>query len=197
MGDAAGLRITVVRDNQLSSCFALFTLDPPATPPAPEIVTPPSPADAARQRSIERIREAADRRDLQLSELNAEFTRRAGRPYDSLTSNANYAVDPVLLGNYEQDRRKINEAYEDALRTEIPGSYPYAVPYPGMRTGAWEDAANAIRRAVVDPDPASAMKTMAGQFARIDEALRRLNEAPRLAVSGPFACGSPTPPARR
>jgi hypothetical protein len=41
------------------------------------------------------------------------------------------------------------------------------------------------------------MKTMAGQFTRIDEALRRLNEAPRLAVSGPFACGSPTPPARR
>jgi len=129
--------------------------------------------------------------------LGPEFTKRAGRPYDTLTSNANYAVDPVLLGNYEQDRHKINESYENVLRTEIPGSYPYAVPIPGMRTGGWEDAANAIRRAMLDPDPSSAMKTIASQFARIDEALRRLSEVPRLAVSGPFACGGTVPPPRR
>jgi hypothetical protein len=195
--DASGLRIVVVRDNQLSSCFALFTMDPPAAPPPAEVVVTPSPADIARQQSIERIRRAAEKRDLQLAALNAEFTKRAGRPYDSLTSNANYAVDPVLIGNYEQDRRRINEAYDNVLWSEIPGSYPYAVPYPGMRTGGWEDAANAVRRAMVDPDPSSAMKTMATQFARIDEALRRLNEVPRLAVSGPFACNGNIPPPRR
>src|SRR5512138_1546936 len=81
IGDAAGLRIMVVRDNQLSSCFALFTMDPPAAPQPPEVVAAPDPADAARQQSIQRIRSAAERRDIQLADLNAAFTKRTGRPY--------------------------------------------------------------------------------------------------------------------
>jgi hypothetical protein len=190
MADASGLRITVVRDNQLSSCFALFTVESPAQPPAPEVVAPPSPAEVARQEAAQRVRYAAERRDLQLAALNAEFQRKAGRPYDSLWSNSNYAVDPVLLGNYEQDRRKINLEFENVLLTEIPGSYPYATPYPGMRTGGFQGAATSTLNAMLDPEPSSTMKAINGQFARIDEALRRLAEAPRLGVSGPFPCSN-------
>jgi hypothetical protein len=190
MNDAGGLRITVVRDNQLSSCFAVFSLEPPAPAPIAEVVPPPSPAELARQEAILQIRDAAGRRDAQLYDLNTEFERKAGRPYSSLTSNSTYAVDPVLLGNYQSDLQKINQEYENVLLSVVPGTYPYAAPVPGMRTGGLEDAASVMRLALLNPDPTATARTMSNQLARIDDALRRLSAAPRLTASGPFPCAN-------
>ncbi len=197
MNDAGGLRITVVRDTQLSSCFVVFSMESPTPPPVPEVFTPPSPGEVARQEAIRRMGEAAIRRNQQLADLNANFERRAGIPYTALTSNSTYAVDPVLLGNYQQDLQRINQEYENVLLSIVPGTYPYAAPVPGMRTGGLEDSASALRLALLDPNPTETMRTITNQFARIDDALRRLNAAPRLAVSGPTPCGGAETPKRR
>jgi hypothetical protein len=195
--DAGGLRVTVIRDTQLSSCFVLFSMEPPAPPPVPEVYTPPSPGEVARQEAIQRMGEAAIRRNQQLADLNANFERRAGIPYTALTSNTTYAVDPVLLGNYQQDLQRINQEYENVLLSIVPGTYPYAAPVPGMRTGGLEDAASALRLALLDPNPTETMRNITSQFARIDEALRRLNAAPRLAATGPIPCSNTETPKRR
>jgi hypothetical protein len=193
----AGLRITVVRDTQLSSCFAVFSVESQVPPPAVEVIGPPSPGELARQEAILRMGEAAVRRNQQLADLNAEFERRTGRPYSSLTSNSTYAVDPVLLGNYQQDLQKINQEYENVMLSIVPGTFPYAAPVPGMRTGGLEDAASAMRLALLDPNPTETMRTITNQFARIDDTLKRLMAAPRLAASGPFPCGNADTQKRR
>ena len=197
MGDAGGLRVTVVRDTQLGSCFVVFSQEPAVPPPVPEVYTPPSPGEVARQEAIQRMGEAAIRRNQQLAELNANFERRAGIPYNAITSNTTYAVDPVLLGNYQSDLQRINQEYENVLLSIVPGTYPYAAPVPGMRTGGLEDAASALRLALLDPNPTETMRTITNQFARIDDALRRLNAAPRLVASGPIPCSTAETPKRR
>jgi hypothetical protein len=72
----------------------------------------------------------------------------------------------------------------------VPGTYPYAAPVPGMRTGGLEDAASVMRLALLNPDPTATARTMSNQLARIDDALRRLSAAPRLTASGPFPCAN-------
>jgi hypothetical protein len=178
--DAGGLRITVVRDNQ----------------PAPQVDWTPTPAELARQDAILQLRYAAERRDRQLAQLNADFARRAGRPYDSITSTSTYAVDPVLLGNYQQDLQRINQEYENALLSVVPGSVPFAVPTPGMRAGG-TDAASVMRLAMLDPDPNASVRALSNQFASLDNTLRQLIAAPRLAASGPFPCSNGAPPKPR
>jgi hypothetical protein len=133
------------------------------------------PPDAATDETVQRLREAAERRDRQLAELKARLDRAS-------------STDPLAAANYEIDRRRIEEEYEQALRSGVPATYPWASAVPGMRTGGWEDPANAMRRGLVDPDPTSAMKTLTEQFSRLDSLLRRLIEAPRLAVAGPARC---------
>lgn len=172
IGEVSGLRIVTIRDNQLSACYTLFIMEPSAPLDAMPV---PMPVDDVTAQSVQRIRDAAEARDRQLVELRARASRAA--PWDS-----------VAAARYEAERQKIEDAYEQVLRAEIPGSYPWATPVPGMRAGGWEDAANAMRRAIVDPDPTSAMKTATVQFARLDALLRRLIEAPRLAAAGPFTC---------
>jgi hypothetical protein len=93
---------------------------------------------------------------------------------------------------YESERFRIDDEYQRALRKEIPESYPWASATPGMRSGGWEDPANATRRALVDPDPTSAMKTLADQISRLDQLVMRLIEVPRLTASGPGACPPPS-----
>src|SRR5215472_2499577 len=186
MNDAGGLRVTVVRDTQLGSCFAVFSMDSGGAPPPPvaEVVPPPSPAELARQEAILRIRDAAATRDAQLYDLNREFERRAGRSYNSLTSlNNTYAVDPVLLGAYQQNLQKINEQYENTLRSIVPGTFPWAAPVPGMRTGGLEDAASVMNLALLNPDPSANSRTMSNQIARTKTALNQRPTARRLAAS--------------
>lgn len=195
--EAGGLRITVFRDSQLSSCFVVFNMESPAPPPAPEVFVPPSPGELARQDAILRMGQAATRRNEQLADLNANFERRAGIPYSALNSNSTYAVDPVLLGNYQSDLQKINQEYENVMLSIVPGTFPYAAPVPGMRTGGLEDAASALRLALLDPNPTETMRSINSQFARIDDTLRRLSAAPRLAASGPFPCNNTDTQKRR
>lgn len=166
MTNVSGLRIVTIRDNQLSACYTLFVMQS-SVAPAEEAVAAPTPADEAIRQSVQRIREAADKRDRQVAELM------------STTSTP---------GQFETARVKIEEEYERALMAELPGSHPWASALPGVKSGAPEDSASAIRRAMLDPDPTSSMKAMADRLARLEDLLTRLIEEPRLAVSGPVAC---------
>lgn len=167
----SGLRIVTVRDNQLAQCYTLFIMEPPA---AFDIVPAPAPADDVADESVQRIREAAARRDRQLADLKAKAERSG-------------FWDPFVVARYETDRRKIEGEYDQVLQAEIPGRYPWATYFPGMRNGGWEDAAGAMRRAIVDPDPAST-ETTADQFTLLEESLARVLEAPQVAASGPVSC---------
>jgi hypothetical protein len=191
IADVSGLRIVTIRDNQLAACYTLFIMEQTA---APEVILPePVLSDDVARQSVQRIREAGERRDRQLAELKARFDR-AARPYQ--------AGDAAILNGiearrYEEERIKIENAYERVLRTEIPSSYPYAALSPGMRTGGFEEQANAIRRALLDPDPTSTMKTLAPQLTQLGAQLKQLIEAPRLTASGPVACSAePAQPPR-
>src|SRR5262245_15303637 len=198
MTGPGGFRITVVRDNQLSSCFAVFSMESDVPPAVAEVVPPPGPAELARQDAMLRIRDAAAGRGQPPYGLNTQCERRAWRSYNALTSlNNTYAVDPVLLGAYQQNMQKINEQYENALRSVVPGTFPWAAAVPGMRTGGLEDAASVMNLALLNPDPSANARTLSNQIARLDEALRRLTAAPRLAASGPFPCNNADTPKRR
>jgi hypothetical protein len=148
-------------------------------PPAGDAAPVEASADDVVE-SVGRIRDAAEKRDRQLAELEAR-------------ARANRRSVPTLDPRepfrwYEAERQKIDDEYEQVLRTEMPSSYPWASSTPGIQSGSWEDSANAIRRGVVDADPTSTMKTVTDRLARLDELLRRLAEAPRLAASGPVKC---------
>lgn len=168
-----GLRIVTLMDVPMSTCYTLFIVETSA--PAPD----PAASSTAGETSVvvQRIREAARRRDQAIVELNRQ-------------AQATSSLDPTAAAKYEAARRKIEEDYEQVLRNEIPGSYPWASAVPGVRSGGWEDPANATRRALLDPDPASTMKTLVERFARLESLLTELIEAPRVAVSGPARCGT-------
>lgn len=170
----SGLRIVTIRDNQRAECYTLFILEPPAG----AAVAPVPALDDEVTESVRRVREAAENRDRQLADLKARTAKRPAFPLDS--------AEPARW--YEIERRKIDEQYEQVLRAETAATYPWASSFPGTRSGGWEDSANAIRRGVVDPDPTSTMKTMMDHLVRIDELLRKLADAPRLAASGPNRC---------
>lgn len=167
----SGLRIVTVRDNQLSQCYTLFIVDPPAA----FDVVPQSPPDYDAE-SVRRVRNAAERRDRQLEDLKAKAERSG-------------FWDPFVVARYETDRQKIEAEYEGVLQAEIPGRYPWATYFPGMRNGGWEPAAGAVRREVVDPDPASTTTTT-DQFAQLEESLARVLDAPRVTASGPVSCAT-------
>jgi len=176
-----GLQMLTIRDNQLSVCYMLFILQPTVSPalPAPTAVQTDS-----TQQSVQRVREAAERHDRQVGELKKRFQAQTGRPYEMwppTTTTGWYDAST----NYESDRKKIDDEYEHVLRTEMPGSYPWSVLTPGMRTGGWEDAAEAMRRSITNPDPrpfADSLNTQLGFL------FQRLAEAPRMTVSGPVPC---------
>ncbi|MGH9254964.1 MAG: hypothetical protein ACRD3C_10385 [Vicinamibacterales bacterium] len=156
IAEVSGLRIVTVRDTQLSQCYTLFIMDPPA---ALNAIPPPPPVDDVTDEAIQRIRDAAEQRDRQLADLKAQIDRSGW-------------WDAFAVGRYETARRKVEEEYEQTLQAEIPGSYSWATPFPGMRNGGWEDETISVTE----------------QSARIDVALERLSEARRVAASGPVRC---------
>jgi hypothetical protein len=166
----SGLRAITIRDNQLSACYTLFILEQRTDV---GVVTT---ADVATQQSLQRMREAADERDRRIAELNAATD----------LSHLNDYEQAVARAKYEDDRVRIDDQYEQALRMEIPGSYPWSSTRPGTKSGSQEDPANAVRRAVVDPNPTSTLLTQ--EFAELNTLIRSLIEAPRMTSSGPFAC---------
>jgi hypothetical protein len=168
----SGLRIVTVRDTDMSMCYTLFIVETQAPPAEATTATVPAVDTSA---VVQRVRAAATRRDQAINALNQE-------------TQASSALDPTVAARYQAARRKIEDEYEQALRAEIPGSYPWASAVPGVRSGGWEDPANATRRALLDPDPSSTMKTLVEQFGRLESLLIQLIEAPRVAVSGPSRC---------
>jgi hypothetical protein len=167
-----GLRAVTIRDNSLSACYTLFILDQHID--AGSALRP----DDATEQSLRRLRDAADERDREIAELNAATDLSRLSDYEQA----------VAKTKYENERVRIDDRYEQALRMEIPGSYPWASLLPGTKSGSQEDPANAIRRAVVDPSPSSTLLTQ--EFAELNSLLRSLIEAPRMTSSGPFACPS-------
>jgi hypothetical protein len=177
--EISGLRVVTIRDTQLSECYALFIMESAAPSAAPDAAAPTTTrADEAAQESLRRIQEAAEKRDRQLAELQATVKAPTQYPNDF----------PSVMRQHETARMKIEEEYERALRAELPGTSPWSSSVPGVRTGGSEELGNAMRRAVLDPDPTAPMKVVAGQLARLDALLTRLIEEPRLAVSGPAKC---------
>jgi hypothetical protein len=88
---------------------------------------------------------------------------------------------------------RVDTEYDGVLRTLIPGSYPAASATPGMRTGSWEDAAEATRRSLANPDPAP-LKTLAdpgGLNSQLASLSQQLSSTPRLSASGPVPCSPP------
>ncbi|HUK37314.1 MAG TPA: hypothetical protein VLV86_25535, partial [Vicinamibacterales bacterium] len=188
------VRVFLIRDRQLSACYTLFVMEPPAVALAPADI-PDSALDNATQQAAERLRDAAQRHDQQLAELNAQFEKQTGHPYEAALSTPAVVPDQGLSVGYERERKRIDDEYEQVLRAEFPAAPPWAALVPGARTGSWEDLANAANRAILDADVRSAIKTLSGQIAGLDDALGRLLSAPRLAASGPNTC-SPAPAKR-
>jgi hypothetical protein len=184
--EVAGLRVITVRDTLLNSCYTVFMMDP-AAPADVGALLPP--IDDARQESIQRLRDAGARHDRQVGELQTQFENKTGLTPEMARIPGLAVAKNVSLGDYlaryEVARMRVDGEYESVLRAEIPSSFPAASATPGMRTGAWEDAAEATRRAVANPDPGT-MKTFTDL---------RLSEGPRLAATGPVPCGPAKPDA--
>jgi hypothetical protein len=186
-----GLRIITVRDTLLDACYTLFmtessTADTGA-PSAP-------PIDDARQQSIQRLRDAAALHDERISELKAQFETKTGLTPEMARIPGLAVARNVSLGDYlvryEVERMRVDGLYESALRAEIPGSLPGASATPGMKTGAWEDLAEATRRAITNPDP-NPVQTLAdpvGLNSQLASWFRQVSDAPRLSATGPVPC---------
>lgn len=173
VAEVSGLRIVTVRDQQRSECYTLFIMEPPAVVNGD--LAPPA---AEEDPSVQRIRAATEWRDQQLAELRAQVDRSGW-------------WDAFAVGRYEMTRQQVENAYQLMLREEIPGSYSWSSYFPGMPNGGWEDAANAMRRAIVDPRPESTA-TLNSQLARLDSTIGQLLNAPQVAASGPVGCATDT-----
>lgn len=169
----SGLRIVTIRDRQSSECYTVFIFESPAPEPA---VATADPAEEAAQASARRVQEAAAERERQLAEL---------QPTPPLKRATDF---PSVIRPPDTTRLKIEEEFERTLRQELPGGPPWASLDPGVKTGGSEDLSNDLRRAMLDTDPASPMKAMEDQLARLDALLRQLIAEPRLAASGPVRC---------
>ena len=196
--EVAGLRVITLRDTLLDACYTLFMMEP-VGPPAGAPQAPP--IDEARQQAIDRIRDAAERHDQQVAELSLQFQSKTGLTPEmaripGLAVARNVSLADYLV-KYDVERMKADSEYEGVLRTEIPGSLPFATATPGTKTGSWEDAAEAIRRAVTNPDPGQ-FKTLAdagGFNSQLTSILQHMADAPRMAASGPAPCNAAKPAA--
>ena len=156
---------------------------------------PRQPIDDGREGAIQRLRDAGARHDQQVGALKMQFEKKTGLTPEMARIPGLAVAKNVSLGDYlvryEVERMRVDGEYESVLRAEIPGSYPAASSTPGMKTGAWEDAAEATRRAVSNPDPRT-MKPLAdpeGLNSQLASWFQHLADAPRLAASGPASCG--------
>lgn len=187
-----GLRIITVRDMVLDACYTLFMTEPPATADVP-----PPQIDEARQQSIQRLRDAAAWHDEQVGALRNQFESRTGLTPEmaripGLAVARNVSLADYLV-RYEVERMRVDGIYQSALRAEIPGSLPPASATPGMKTGAWEDLAEATRRAVTNPDP-TPLQTLSdpgGLNSQVASLVQQLSDAPRLSATGPVPCSPP------
>jgi len=193
--EVPGLRIITVRDTLLDTCYTLFMSEPSSV----DIGVPAPPIDDERQQAIQRLRDAAERHDREVGDLKAQFESKTGLTPEmarvpGLAVAKNISLADYLV-RYETERLRVDTEYDGVLRTLIPGSYPAASATPGMRTGSWEDAAEATRRSLANPDPAT-FKTLAdpgGLNSQLASLSQQLSSTPRLSASGPVPCSPPKP----
>ena len=195
----AGLRVITVRDTVLDACYTLFMTESAS---AAEIAPPP-PIDDERQQSIQRLRDAAALHDEQVSQLKAQFADRTGLTPEEARIPGLAVARNISLGDslvrYETERMRVDGLFQSALRAEIPGSLPPTSATPGMRTGAWEDLAEATRRAITNPDPAP-LQTLAdpgGFNSQLASWFQQLSNTPRMSATGPVPCNAPKPEASK
>jgi len=195
-----GLRIITVRDTLLAACYTLFIAESPSLA---DNGVPPPPIDDARQQSIQRLRDAAALHDEQVVELRTQFESRTGLTPEmaripGLAVARNVSLADYLV-RYEVERMRVDGLFQSAIRAEIPGSLPPASATPGMKTGAWEDLAEATRRAITNPDPTPS-QTLAdpvGLNSQLASWFQQLSDAPRLSATGPVPCSPPKPEASK
>jgi hypothetical protein len=180
VANAPGVRAMTIRDASMGVCYTVFTVE------GPTLGVP----DSASTDSVERVRQLAEQRDRALSSLEARIAEESKGPAPQYGGEF---TRQQAQSHYETDRSQLDLQYQRALRHEIPESAPWASATPGVKSGGYEEAANANRRATVDPDPTSVMKTLASQMATQIDLLRLLVEAPRITSSGPFSCPTTTP----
>jgi hypothetical protein len=159
----SGLVIYTIRDNQMSTCYTLFVVEPP---PAIE-------ATAAAPAPSNKVEEARAVRDEQLAALSVRVAAR----------NASDRVMRAIED--EAARKKIHDEFDRAIRrAPRPTALPWAVPLPGMQTGEGQQA-EAITR---DLDPTSDRDAVAGASERLGGWLMRDPQGPRIAATGPLPC---------
>jgi hypothetical protein len=192
--EVAGLKIITVRDTLLNTCYTLFMMESPVAADANAPSEPP--IDDAKRQSLQRLRDAAVRHDREVSELRTQFEWKNGVSPEmaripGLVVEKNIALGDSLV-RYEADRLRVDSEYESVLRAEMPGSLPIATAVPGMKTGSWEDAAEATRRLLANPDPGT-LKTPAdpGLNSQVASWMQHMSDGPRLSASGPVPCNPP------
>jgi hypothetical protein len=187
--DVVGLRFVILRDSQLAACYTLFIMESAPAERASEAVAP-APAEDSAQQSIQRLRAAAAKRDREIAALKAEYDAKFGTAREVAPGQSARNPAPAAFIDYEWKRLKIEAEYADVLRTEIPGRDLWAVAAPGMRSGGWEDGAEALRRALINPDPGTLRSPddPTGINSRLESWFQRVIETPRLAASGPVPC---------
>jgi hypothetical protein len=195
----AGLRVITVRDTVLDACYTLFVTEPASAP----VYAQAPPIDSEQQQAIQRLRDAAALHDEQVSQLKAQFANRTGlTPEEAripgLAVARNISLADYLV-RYEAERMRVDGLFQSTLRAEIPGSLPPTSATPGMRTGAWEDLAEATRRAITNADPAP-MQTLAdpgGFNSQLASWFQQLSNTPRMSATGPVPCNPPKPEASK
>jgi hypothetical protein len=190
----SGLRVVTIRDNQLAACYTVFIMEPSATSDAGAQIEE-QPVDTAEQESIRVIREASEHYDQQLADLNANFEAKVGRPpLQTWNNTVGWPYTFTAVVQYELDRAKIAEQYQRVLQTQIPTAAPFATAAPGMKTGNWQDLAEAVRRAIAAPTPATQRTFIdqGGLTSLIDSGFKRMIETPRMAAAGPTFCDTPS-----
>jgi hypothetical protein len=160
----SSLVIYTIRDNQLSTCYTLFVVEPP---PAPVQSVTDSPAS----NNAEKARAA---RDEQLAALKVRVDARA--PSDRVS----HAIDDQAAA------KKIEDEFNQAiLGAPVMGTQPWAVPLPGMQTSDTQYPADSMRRASVDPTTG---RVAADDSRRFEQVLIQAAQAPRIAATGPVPC---------
>ena len=169
-----GMTVYTVRDNRTAQCFTLFVTegDRGATS-LPLAIPPPEPTPE----QLHKIDAAHALRDIQ-AEHNRQIL--------ALRSRTLFWVN-----DYVYDRERIDQEYERAVSTLLPGLYPSASVAPGWPTTSRQEMDAAVNRAITEGDAVAAALARAPLDDRLRALLERTDAArvPRVAVTGPSPCG--------
>jgi hypothetical protein len=168
------VRVYTIRDDKVAACYILFVLEPlDAGSAAPSDAQTPvlTPDQLNKVRVAQTLRDVTAVRDRRLVELKKR-------------------VAMVWTVVYQNERERIEEEYEGAVRVELPELYPAAQVAPGWRTTGTEMLNEAVRRAIADGDASLAAAARSALDDQLLRLLNRANPSASLTVSGPVPCGA-------